>query len=104
MYNYTFEKMLEFTNKSLFDDEVERYHMEDVKFDASASYADNEKIVSIFNDPTHGILTRLNEESAKSRKRAKPDALLQEWKDFNAGNDFFAANLSDVSFTVRHHS
>ncbi|KAI3648403.1 hypothetical protein MP228_006257 [Amoeboaphelidium protococcarum] len=106
MANYTAEKLFKLFSQVTYEQELELYQKEGVKFD-SVSFADNAKILNIFTSTPSGILTNINEESAKSRKRAKISALIETWNEENKSNDYyisFPKKSKSYLFGIKHHS
>ena len=105
LYNYTFEKLLEFTNKTLFDAHVDQCKGEGVGL-ASVSYSDNSEILKLFTGTPSGVLTLLNEEAAKGRKKAKISTLIETWNsEFESNKSWIAFPKKSKSylFGIRHH-
>lgn len=106
MFNFTFEKLVEFANKSLFDDLVQVCQEENVPLN-SISYIENSEILDIFTGSSSGIITMIDQEAVKTKRKAKISALLSSWNAAHESNEryvSFPKKSKTYVFGIKHHS
>ena len=106
LYNYTAERIQGHLNQSIFDDEINLYRNEKVKL-PQISYNDNVDIVNLLYGKPGSVLNIFDEESAKTKKRAKTSALITVLNEAHSSNDNYVAfsKKSGKSnlFGIKHH-